>query len=397
MRKDIVIEKINQAVALLDEFNIDLWLIFVRESFTNSDPSMEMVVGSNCTWQSAFLISRNNDTTAIIGSLEKPHFEQAGIYNNVIGYVNSVKEPLLAYLQQHDPRVIAINYSIDSNLADGLTHGMYLTLESYLSGTPYFSRLTSSEKIISALRGRKSPSEIADMKTAIAHTLEIYNNVSGFIKAGKTEKEVAGFILDEVRKRGLELAWDPEHCPSVFSGPETAGAHSGPTDRIIEKGHVVNMDFGVKVNGYCSDLQRTWYILKDNETAPPPEVQKGFQVIHTAISKASETAMPGVRGYEVDATARDLIVNNGYEEYQHGLGHQVGRIVHDGGVGFYPRWERYGNLPMTPIEAGQVFTIEPRLTVDGCGVVTIEEMVQISEKGVIWLSDRQDEIFCIRS
>ena len=68
-----------------------------------------------------------------------------------------------------------------------------------------------------------------------------------------------------------EPAWEINYCPSVFTGPQESGAHSGPTDRIIEKGHVLNIDFGIKLNGYCSDLQRTWYFLKDGETEAPVE------------------------------------------------------------------------------------------------------------------------------
>ncbi|MCE1188402.1 MAG: Xaa-Pro peptidase family protein [Ignavibacteria bacterium] len=396
MSKELVLEKINQAVHILNELNIDLWLIFVRESHTIPDPCLPVVVGTNCTWQSAFLIHRSGNTTALVGSLEVPHMESVGTYRHVVGYVNSVQEPLREYLESYNPQKIAVNYSIDSNLADGLTHGMYLTLMQYLQGTPFAERLVSSEKIITMLRGKKSAIETGYMKEAIRHTLEMYDMVTDYMKPGMTEKQIAAFVLNEVQRRGLELAWDEEHCPSVFAGPDTAGAHSGPTDRVIEKGQIVNMDFGVKVNGYCSDLQRVWYVLQDGETAPPPEVQRGFDVISEAITRASKKISPGVQGVEVDTEARSYIVENGYEEYQHGLGHQVGRVVHDGGAGLFPAWERYGNLPFLPIEKGQIFTIEPRLPVKKHGVVTMEEMIQVTDYGCIWLSERQKELFLIR-
>ncbi|MBI2416500.1 MAG: aminopeptidase P family protein [Ignavibacteriales bacterium] len=396
MEKELVLEKVNQAAHVLNELDIDVWMTFVRESSINHDPCMDLVVGTNCTWQSAFLINRNGDSTAIVGSLEAPHMESVGTYRNVIGYVQSAQEPLLKYLEEFNPKKIAVNYSTNANLADGLTHGMYLTLLNYLDGTPYPSRFVSSERIVSMLRGRKSRKEVEFMKIAIRHTLEIYDMVTAFIKPGKSEKEIAGLITGEIKRRGLEEAWELEHCPSVFTGPETAGAHSGPTDRQVEKGHVVNIDFGVKFNGYCSDLQRSWYILRDGEDSAPAEVQRGYDVIQEAITRASKRALPGVQGCEVDDEARNYIVECGYAEYQHGLGHQVGRIVHDGGVGFYPRWERYNNLPYLSIEKGQVFTLEPRLLVPGHGIVTIEEMIQIGDKKVEWLSERQPQLFLIR-
>ncbi len=397
MNLQIIKQKIEQAVELLNEFEIDLWLIFIRESHTMPDPCIDMVVGTHVTWQSAFLINKNGDTTAIVGSLEVPNTESIGTYKNVVGYVQSVKEPLLEYMDKHKPKRIAINYSLNSNLADGLTYGMYLSLKQYLKDTPYMTSLVSSEDLIAALRGRKSESEIENMQVAINETLEIYDANTQYMKVGMTELGVANFIKSKVSSIGRELAWDEAHCPAVYTGPETAGAHSGPTDRVIEEGHILNIDYGTKFNGYCSDLQRTWYFSKSGEVEVPVEVQHGFDTIFDAISKAAEFAKPGVMGHEVDNIARSYIVSRGYEDYQHGLGHQVGRIVHDGGVGFYPLWERYGSLPMKRIEKNQVFTIEPRLLVKGYGVVTIEEMIVITESGCRFLSNRQKELWVIKS
>ncbi|MDP2300952.1 MAG: M24 family metallopeptidase [Ignavibacteria bacterium] len=396
MSKNLITEKIQQAVSILNEKDIDLWMTFVRESGTMRDPAMEMVVGTNATWQSAFLINRNGDTTAIVGSLEVPNMNMVGTYKNVVGYVQSVKEPLVEYLTKHDPKKIAVNYSINSNLADGLTHGLFLILQKHLEGTPFIERFVSSEEIIASLRGRKSSSEIELMKTAVKHTEEIFEEATKFIAPGKSELEIATFVKERIFERGLGLAWAEDHCPSVFTGPDTAGAHSGPTDRKVEKGHIINMDFGVKYNGYCSDMQRTWYILRDGEDTAPNEVQRGFDVLKTAIQKAKAVIRPGVKGCEVDETARNYITENGYAEYQHGLGHQLGRTAHDGGGGLFPRWERYGNLPFLPIEENQIFTIEPRLFVEGHGVVTMEEEVVVTKDGCEYLTHPQIELILIK-
>lgn len=393
---NIISEKIEQAIQILNEKNIDLWLTFVRESATNHDPIMDLIVGTNVTWQSAFLINKNGDTTAIVGSLDEANMKLIGKFKNVIGYVQSIKEPLIQYLNKYNPQQIAINYSIDSNLADGLSYGMYLSLNEYLKGTDFVNRFVSSEEIISSLRGRKSKSEIDFIKKAIEETENIFDEVTKFLSVGKSEIDVANFIKDLVKKKNLELAWEEETCPSVFTGPDTAGAHSGPTDRKIQEGHILNIDFGVKYNGYCSDMQRTWYILKANETKAPLEVQKGFDVIYESIQRAGKTIKPDVKGYEVDDVARKFIIENGYEEFQHALGHQVGKAVHDGGVGLFPRWERYGKIPYLLIEEGQVFTIEPRLTVKDYGVVTIEEMIQVTKNGCEFLSHPQKELILIK-
>jgi len=396
MNYDIIKEKINQAIEILSEKEIDMWLTFVRETKVSKDPMIDMIVGENSTWQSAFIICKDGDTAAIVGSIEEENIRKAGTYSYIVGYVQSIKEPLLKYLDLKKPKKIAINYSKNSPLADGLTYGMYQLLLEYLKGTRCDEKLISSEEIISALRGRKSQTEISIMKEAIAETLRIFDEVTAFIKPGKTEKDVADFVNSKLKERNFQPAWDSETCPAVFTGPNPSSAHSGPTDRVIEKGHVVSMDFGIKHKGYCSDLQRCWYILKDDETKAPAPVQKGFEVIRDAIQKVADAIEPGVTGVEMDDIARNYIVKSGYPEYPHGLGHQVGREVHDGGAGLFPRWERYGQTPYMRLEKGQVFTIEPRLPVEGYGVVTVEEEVLITESGCEFLSTPQKELILIK-
>ena len=97
----------------------------------------------------------------------------------------------------------------------------------------------------------------------------------------------------------------------------------------------------------------------------------------------------------VDAVARNFILGAGYDEYPHGLGHQVGRMAHDGSAMLCPKWERYKDLPYSIVEAGQVFTIEPRLTIDGFGIATIEEIVIVTENGCEFLSTPQTELILI--
>ena len=394
--KSMIDEKISQAIDILKEKKIDLWLTFVRESATIPDPAIEMVVGSHCTWQTAYIITAQGDTIAIAGSLDTSSLRTYGHFKEVIGYVKGIESDLIKTLKRLKPKKIAINYSTNSVMADGLTHGMYLQLMSYLKKTPYASRIISSEEILSALRGRKSATELKRIKQAINITLDIYNQVTGYLRPGLTEQDVANFILKEAKKRGVtELAWDKDHCPAVFTGPDTAGAHAGPTKRKIEGGHILNTDFGVKYNGYCSDLQRTWYIRKKGEKNPPAEVLRGFNVIRDSIREAAKYLRPGRTNWKVDQIARDYITSHGYVEYPHALGHQVGRAAHDGGGVLCPQWERYGTLPFGKVEADQVYTLEPRLPVEGHGVATIEEIVVVTATGTKFLSTPQKQLWIV--
>lgn len=397
MDNKIFKEKINQAIEILKEKNIDMWITFVRESSIIHDPAMDMVVGTNSTWQAAFIINKDGDTTAIVGDMEEENFVSVGLYKNVIGYLKSIKEPFIQYLQDKDPKSIAINYSKNSVLADGLSYGLYQILIEHFDGTGYAERLISSEDIISALRGRKSAAELKIMKEAVEETLKIFDEATLYIKPGVSEIEVADLVKKIAEEKGFELAWEDTHCPAVFAGPNPAGPHSGPTEKVIQKGTLVNMDFGIKYKGYCSDLQRTWYVLNDGEDKAPEPAQKGFDIIHDAIQKVADSIKPGVKGVDMDSIARNYITANGYPEYPHGLGHQVGRVVHDGGAGLFPDWDKYGNLPFIELEESQVFTIEPRLPVEGFGVSTLEEEVYITKDGCEFISEPQSELILIKT
>jgi len=389
-------EKINQAYGILKEENIDCWLTFVRESSVIHDPVIDLVVGPDVTWHSAFILTSNKESIAIVGSLDKANQEDHGNFDTIIGYVQSIEEDLINTLNKINPNKIALNFSLNSPTSDGLTFGLYQQLMKYFEETPYASLIVSSEPIINKLRGRKSQSEIERVKNSINLTLELFDRVGNFIKAGKTEQEVAKFLIDQVEKEGVELAWDQEHCPAVFTGPDTAGAHAGPTNREVKHGHVLNIDFGVKIDDYCSDLQRSWYILKPGETEAPEDVKHGFKTIEDSISKSAAALKPGVTGKDIDTIARNHIVDQGYEEYPHALGHQIGRVAHDGGGLLAPKWERYGTLPDQVIEENQLYTIEPRLPIKDYGIATVEEIVVIKKDGCEFLSPRQKEIYLIQ-
>jgi Xaa-Pro aminopeptidase len=391
----LIREKIAQAKQILQEFAIDCWITFTRETQITGDPTLPFLVSSDLTWHSALIVTRLRGTHAIVGEYDRLSVAETGAYDEVVGYVEGMRKPLIEYLRSLAPRTIALNFSKESEISDGLTHGMYLTLLEILQEAGLAERVISAEKIISALRQRKTDSEIARIKTAIDLTLKIFHEVTPFLRPGRTEKEVAAFMRGKVEEAGADFAWDPGSCPAVFSGPETAGAHYAPTDRRIEPGHVLNMDFGVKIDGYCSDLQRTFYLLRPDERRAPADVQQGFDTIVRAIESSRLALRPGVQGITVDQVARETLAAAGYEGFPHGLGHQVGRFAHDGTALLAPAWEKYGNKPFERVEKGMVFTLEPRLTVKGSGVATIEEMVLVTEHGAEFLSTPQTEIITV--
>ena len=388
----IVQEKIDQAVQILREQKIDLWLTFVRETTAGGDPVLPLIYGHDLTWQSALMITRSGETFALLGHLEAETARETGAYTTVIPYHQSIRATLLHTLERIYPGRIAINYSINDVHADGLSYGMYQLLIRYFEATPWEQRIVSAERIIGALRGRKTSGEIKRIRSAITATEEIYRRTFDYAKTGMTERQIAAFMHDLVKKMGLELAWEADHCPTVNAGPDSPIGHVSPSDIEIQPGQLLHLDFGVKYDGYCSDIQRVAYFLDLEDKEPPEEVRRGFETVVRAIQAAAQAMKPGVPGFEVDAVARSTIIEAGYPEYMYGTGHHIGRTVHDGAGLLGPRWERYGDTPNYPLEAGNVFTIEPGLAVPGYGYIGIEEDVLVTETGTEFLSEPQTEL-----
>jgi Xaa-Pro aminopeptidase len=374
-------EKADQAQALLAETGLDCWLTFVRETMLHPDPGIDLVVGTNVVRASAFLFDRSGERVAIVARFDTANVRAGGVFTDVIGYDEDVRGPLLEALRRLDPATIGLNISVDDQSADGLTHGMWLLLQNLLRDTPFASRLTSAAPLLGRLRGRKSPTEVDCIRRAVAVT-----EVTGFLKPGLTERAIADFVQAQFHARGLEPAWALDACPAVNSGPASEVGHARPSATLrVEPGHLVHLDLGVKVDGYCSDLQRMWYVCRPGETQPPEPVRQAYAVVLSAIEAGIAALRPGVRGHEVDAAARRVIVAAGHPEFKHGVGHGLGRAVHDGGTLLGPRWPCYGNTIDGVVEAGNVFTVELGVP-SPAGVVALEEDVLVTADGCEVLS-----------
>lgn len=391
----LIQEKLAQATAILNEFDVDLWLTFVRETSMQPDPALDLIAGIDITWQSAFLISRSGKHTAIIGHFDAENVKNLGAYQ-VIGYHEGIRQPLLDTITAYQPATIAINYSESDVAADGLTHGMYLALCEHLQDTPFAHRLTSAANIIAALRGRKSQTEIERVRQAVITTEKLFDAVEQFAKPGMTQRQIATFVQQQIDNMGLGYAWPKPFNPIVTCGPDSAIGHVAAGDVTLQKGHTLHMDLGIRQDDYCSDLQRMWYVLDDGETEAPPEVQQAFAVVYGAIKAGEQQLNPGAAGWKVDDAARQYIVDHGYPEYMHAFGHLLGRSAHDGATVLGPRWERYKGICDLLVETGNIFTLELHVVVPQRGIMSLEEDVVVTENGVIYLSTPQTEMRYIR-
>jgi len=384
--------KAEQVCQILNELDLDCWLIWVRETDQMADPALRLLLDGDLVWPSALLLTRLGERTAIVGRFDADGLPD-GLFNRVIRYDQDIRPSLLAELARLDPSKIAINVSRSDVGSDGMTAGMRDLLSDMLADSPYGSRLVSAESLIGKLRGRKTESELDRIRGAVHLTERIFDEVIGQLSIGQTEMEIYELFHERVRAHGAGFAWDANHNPAVDAGPEKAFGHVGPTHLRTQAGQLLHFDFGVRVDGYCSDLQRMVYFGARHDI--PEEILNGFNLVRGAIQTAADFLRPGVVGADVDAVARSMITAAGYEEYKNALGHQVGRNAHDGGTLLGPRWQRYGSLPDGQIETGNVFTLEPNLMTEHFGRISLEEDVVITKTGCQFLSTPQREVICV--
>lgn len=385
-------EKADQAQALLRETGLDCWLIFVRETGIHPDPGMDLVVGADVVRNSAFLFAAGGQRIAITANFDVANIRAGGVFREVIGYDEDIRPVLLDALRRLDPKQIGLNFSTDDVTADGLTHGHWLLLNEFLRDTQFAGRLVSAAPLLSRLRGRKSKTEVDRIRQAAAITEEIVRLITPQIRVGMSERNLAEILHRQFAERRLAPAWPLDSCPIVNSGPTSEPGHACPSPAIrVAPGHLIHIDLGVKYEGYCSDMQRMWYVRRPGETAPPGRVQTAWAVVIRALDAAAAALRSGVRGHEVDAAARSVIVAAGYPEYKHGVGHGLGRAVHDGGTLLGPRWPCYGRMTDGIVEPGNVFTLELGVMTEA-GFIGLEEDVVVTEHGCEYLATPQREL-----
>ena len=139
MSSSLTREKLNQAASLVTASDCDVWLTFVRETFGGSDPVLPLILEGGLTWQSALMVFSTGRKVAVVGNYDADPLVATGDWDEVVPYVQDIKGALLEVLDKEcgDSPKIAVNYSLNNDKADGLTHGMYRLLEQLLAGTRF--------------------------------------------------------------------------------------------------------------------------------------------------------------------------------------------------------------------------------------------------------------------
>ncbi|MFW5896089.1 MAG: M24 family metallopeptidase, partial [archaeon] len=335
----IVEEKVQQAREVVADAEADVWLTFARETSEIDEPCLPYILGFDVVWPTMVLVTADR-SAVIIGRHDAPNAEELGVHE-VVPYDASLEDAFHEFLEEVDPDAIAVNYSRDNNVADGLTHGMYLRLQSLLSGTDYEGTLVSADPIVSEVRGIKSETERERIVAAAAETEAFFSEMAAEWSPDWTEADVSEYLHDRMDEEGYGSAWSWDYCPTVHAGGEAPVGHTLPGDRTLPPGEILHVDFGVVKDGYAADIQRLYYYPQDDED-PPADLRAAFEDVRAAIDAGLDALEPGVEGHVVDQAAREEVISRGRDEYQHAVGHQVGRNAHDGGALLGPLWDRYG-------------------------------------------------------
>ncbi len=251
----------------------------------------------------------------------------------------------------------------------------------FLEGALPNAEIISAEGVLSALRMQKDAFEVENMRQAVRIAQEALQATLPSIRAGVTERQIASELFINLLRSGS----DPElpFQPIVSGGPNSADPHASPSDRPLQQGDLLVIDWGAAYKGYISDLTRTFAI---------GEVEAEYRQIHEIVQKANASgraaSKPGIMAGSVDAAARKVIEEAGYgQQFTHRVGHGIGMEGHE---------SPYMYAENTQILApGMAFTVEPGIYLSGRNGVRIEDNMIVTETGAESLSDFPRELITL--
>lgn len=223
-------------------------------------------------------------------------------------------------------------------------------------------------ELIETIREVKDEYEIEQLKKANEISIKAFNDLLPFIKAGVTEREVCNELDRLAKLYGAEkISFDT----IVASGYRSALPHGEATDKVIEEGELVTIDFGYYYNGYTSDITRTVAVGKLDD-----KLKDVYETVKVAKDLTIKAMKAGVAANEIDKVARDYIESKGYGQYfEHATGHGAGLDIHETPV--------LAARVSDPIQKNNLLTVEPGIYLPGIGGVRIEDDILVTDDGYI--------------
>lgn len=388
--------------AAMREANVDVWVTFLRENA--NDPLALHIGGENAGAPAAVIIVRNGSSlrsVMLTGFGEAIALRELGLHDSVVVYERSADGLMRAVaerLRASGASRIAINSGGEENVTDGLSYTQRSALERAL-GADWSARLVPSEELVELWLQVKLPAEVEIMRRAAALTAQLEEEAYATIVPGVTkDADLARFLKRRMRELSVEDGWSPAQNPSVNSGPDRG--HSHASDRVIQRGDIIQTDFGIKVYGvWVTDIQRFAYVLRANESAAPAEVERVWEAARAGSRAAFAAMRPGVTGAQVDSAQRTVMNARGSTVVPWGTGHSVGYWAHDAGPGLNRRETRALREGMTfAFDGFYAWALPGGSSTWGEGTKTLspEEMVVITANGAEWLVPPQERLILVR-
>lgn len=251
--------------------------------------------------------------------------------------------------------------------------------KNYLTFADKFKKTGDVGPLIKSLRAVKSAAEVDKIKAAQRITDEVFVSILGSVAENMSEKELATSIDTELVRRGACPAFD---TIAAF-GENTALPHAHPGDRRLKYGDSITVDFGARLNGYCSDMTRSFAFGKANE-----EYEKVYNAVLGAKNEAESRIFAGMSGKECDNAARQYLARRGLDKYfTHSLGHSLGVDIHEA-PNLSPRSDEI-------IPEGAVTSVEPGVYIDGKFGIRIEDIVLFKKTGVENLTNSDEHLIIL--
>jgi len=294
--------------------------------------------------------------------LVAPRLEEARARSEV----TSVRVGLRTYGELDDPFALAaevagVGQAARIGVGDQLWSSFTLALQERLPGRAW----TSASTLVGALRVIKDDMEVAALAAVGSAIDAVHARVPEVLRAGRTEREVARDLAAMIRDGHDEVSF-----VIVAGGPNSASPHHEPGDRVLERGDAVVVDIGGVLDGYCSDMTRTYVI-----GSPPAGFADAYAHLLEAQTRSREAVRPGVRAGDIDAAARDVLHAAGLgDAFVHRTGHGIGLDTHE------TPWIVAGSEVL--LRPGMAFSVEPGFYLDGRMGARIEDIVVVTEDGV---------------
>jgi Xaa-Pro aminopeptidase len=283
-------------------------------------------------------------------------------------------------------------------MADGLSYTQRQNLERYLDSSSV--RLVSSTNVVYEWLSIKLPAEVEILKKAAQLTadwqIEVYQQVEPGVT---TDADIAKFLKQKMTEYSVRDAWSPDQNPNVNSGPDRG--HSHATDKVIQPGDVIQIDFGIKVyDRWVSDIQRFAYVLQEGETEAPEDITHYWESAKAGNRAALAAMQPGVKGIEVDKAQRVLMEQAGSNYVMWSTGHPVGYVAHDVGPNLGGAQSTHVRpAAQKELKKGMTFAFDGfhAWTLDDGGekTISVEEMAVVTDHGAEYLIEPQEELILI--